>query len=859
MKNKFKKLSKIIFVLFILINFNKILADDILINAETVDIKESGNLILASGSVNITDGISLNIVGDKAKYNKDDQILEIIGNVYFKDVIKNYEAKSNKIILDRKKNIISTFEDTNVYLYNNIDNKLELQVTGKDSTYDNTKEVLEINKNVLLKDLVNKYEIKSEKIIYLKSKEIITSIDETLINYNNNEFIIKTKDISFDKNKNIFYTKALTEITDDFKNKFTISSIEFNSKEKFFKGQKIILSDIENNLLSLNNGFVNLKTNEIIGSDFNFRFNKNYFGNKENDPRLIGRYIITNKAETSMKKTSFTTCKDRGDKCPAWSVSAEEVSHIREKKRIEYKNAWLKIYDTPVGYFPYFYHPDPTVERQSGFLFPQFINSSNLGFSAQIPYFKVLDHDKDVTISPRIFADNNLFIQTEYRQAFENSFLISDLSFNEKKESNAHFFSTLIGEIGESFYEMKIQTVTNKDYLKKYQIQSPLIESNSILNSSIVVERNNDDYYFSTSVNVFEDLSKSNNDKYEYIIPNYEYSKETFINGSFFDTFNFKSSGNIRKYDTNIDEIDLANDFLLVSENKNLNNNFDTQFSLLARNINTYGDLSGSYKEGEDFKLLGLGLFNIRYPLIKENVSDTKYLTPSASIRYSPNKGINLQEESKVINFEDLFIIDRLDSKTVESGFSTTLGLEFKNENSLDQERFKLGMGVNFRSDEDDNLPKSTSLGQKTSDIIGYSGVNITENLTLGYNFSFENNLSDINYSLITANFSGEKIKTSFEYLEKSNFIGDESYLNNVTEFKINNSNSLSYQTNVNIDKNLTNYYNLIYEYQNDCLQASLIYNKQFYSEDTINSGKNIFLKISLLPFGEINTPGINE
>ena len=103
-----------------------------------------------------------------------------------------------------------------------------------------------------------------KKIIYLKSKEIITSIDETLINYNNNEFIIKTKDISFDKNKNIFYTEALTEITDNFKNKFIISSIEFNSKEKIFKGQKIILSDIENNLLSLNNGFVNLKTNEII-------------------------------------------------------------------------------------------------------------------------------------------------------------------------------------------------------------------------------------------------------------------------------------------------------------------------------------------------------------------------------------------------------------------------------------------------------------------------------------------------------------------------------------------------------------------------------------------------------------------
>ena len=40
----------------------------------------------------------------------------------------------------------------------------------------------------------------------------------------------------------------------------------------------------------------------------------------------------------------------------------------------------------PIAYFPYFFHPDPTVKRQSGF-FSEFINTQNLGFSAKIPYF----------------------------------------------------------------------------------------------------------------------------------------------------------------------------------------------------------------------------------------------------------------------------------------------------------------------------------------------------------------------------------------------------------------------------------------------------------------------------------------
>ena len=95
--------------------------------------------------------------------------------------------------------------------------------------------------------------------------------------------------------------------------------------------------------------------------------------------------------------------------------------------------------------------------------------------------------------------------------------------------------------------------------------------------------------------------------------------------------------------------------------------------------------------------------------------------------------------------------------------------------------------------------------------------------------------------------------------MEKSNFIGDESYLKNLTQINLNKTNSLSFETNKNLDKNLTDYYNLIYKYKNDCLEASLVYNKQFYQDDAVNSGKNIFFKISFIPFGTVNTPNINE
>ena len=204
-------------------------------------------------------------------------------------------------------------------------------------------------------------------------------------------------------------------------------------------------------------------------------------------------------------------------------------------------------------------------------------------------------------------------------------------------------------------------------------------------------------------------------------------------------------------------------------------------------------------------------MVNLKYPLLKNNLSNKNFLTPLASFRYSPSSGSNLKDKKKLISFYDLFKLDRISPKTVEDGFSTTLGLEFKNINNFDQENFKLGFGINVRNNEDKDLPKSSSLGKKTSDIIGYSGTNITENLSFDYSFSIDKDLSETNYSLVSMDYTLNNFKTSIEYMEKSGFIGDESYLNNFTNLNLNNSNSIAFEINKNVDKNLTNYYNLIY------------------------------------------------
>ena len=58
-----------------------------------------------------------------------------------------------------------------------------------------------------------------------------------------------------------------------------------------------------------------------------------------------------------------------------------------KKENIYYDNAIIKIYDIPIFYMPKFSHPDPSVDRRSGFLSLSFEDTKNLGAGITIPYF----------------------------------------------------------------------------------------------------------------------------------------------------------------------------------------------------------------------------------------------------------------------------------------------------------------------------------------------------------------------------------------------------------------------------------------------------------------------------------------
>ena len=101
--------------------------------------------------------------------------------------------------------------------------------------------------------------------------------------------------------------------------------------------------------------------------------------------------------KSSFNKSVFTICDYRkDDKCPPWTIQASKMLHDKKKKTIYYDNAIIKVYDIPIFYFPKLSHPDPSVDRRSGFLPPSFSDSKNLGSGVSIPYFWALNKDKNL-------------------------------------------------------------------------------------------------------------------------------------------------------------------------------------------------------------------------------------------------------------------------------------------------------------------------------------------------------------------------------------------------------------------------------------------------------------------------------
>ena len=796
MKNRYKIY---LFLLFSYLSlFSNLLANDFNFNTSQIKITGNGKIINATnGEANSLDG-NIKIIADKFNYNKNKLIINANSNATALFVPQNIEIKANNIE------------------YN--ENTLTFNATG----------------NVNLKDLTKDILIKSENIYFDTRNQTIKSDIETSIEDNLGNFILT-------------------------------QSFFFNQKNNLIKINDAKINDVEKNTYHLSNGFVDLNQNKFLGKDISIDFNNKFFDDN-NEPRLKGNALSFEGNKTVISKGVFTTCK-KNDTCPPWQLISNEIKHNKKKKTIYYKNAWLKIYDKPVFYFPKFFHPDPTVKRQSGFLMPAFTSSSNIGTSFNLPYFHVISENKDLTMQPRIYANEKLLLQAEYREVnLDSKHSIDFSAFNGLKESNkGHLFLNSYKKLNLSYFDeseldITLEQVTNDTYLKTYKIQSPIINDDSLLESSMKVMAIKEGLSLDLELKIFEDLTKKQSDRYEYMLPNYTLIKEFDEVNNFDGIFSLNSSGHMKNYDTNVSEKVLINDFYFKSNSKFKDNGIKSNYTFLVKNTNTEADNSLRYEKNPDHDLATIVEYNSTYPLKKVTNEYTDILKPKLSLRYSPNKTRNIRDEERRIDTNNVFSLNRIaKNDTLEGGASLTYGTQFLKKNPNGRDLLDISIANIIRAEENQKLPGNSSLGEKMSDVFGSINFNPNKIITTGYDFAKNNNLVDTNYEIFKGGLEINNFVTKFEYLNENNTKGRNSFLSNKTSYNVDDSNKLSFETRENKKTNLTEFYNLIYQYRNDCLIAAIEYNKDYYADRDLKPSENIFFKLTIVPFGKTSSPDLMQ
>jgi LPS-assembly protein len=147
-----------------------------------------------------------------------------------------------------------------------------------------------------------------------------------------------------------------------------------------------------------------------------------------------------------LKGAVYTACDschpDGSDKVPTWAIRADKIVQNRAAKIVSYKNARLLAKGVPVFYTPVMWHPDPSADRASGFLVPDFGVSSRRGVSIETPYLFVISPSQDIVVSPQISEKVAPFLNLDWRKRFYSGEVDIRLggTYESEFDGDGHFY-----------------------------------------------------------------------------------------------------------------------------------------------------------------------------------------------------------------------------------------------------------------------------------------------------------------------------------------------------------------------------------------------------------------------------------
>ena len=172
--------------------------------------------------------------------------------------------------------------------------------------------------------------------------------------------------------------------------------------------------------------------------DLSYLNAKNVKMRLKDDSRIVGSEVVKKDEINIISNVEYTPCLKENyliKNCPGWKLKAKKAYHNLETKTVHYDHARLHIFNLPIFYLPYFAHPDPSVNKRTGFLMPTIQSDDQLGDTISIPFFYNIAGNKDITFTPNIQSNANNFYEIDYRHINQSGLFEINASVDDNNDN----------------------------------------------------------------------------------------------------------------------------------------------------------------------------------------------------------------------------------------------------------------------------------------------------------------------------------------------------------------------------------------------------------------------------------------
>jgi len=570
-------------------------------------------------------------------------------------------------------------------------------------------------------------------------------------------------------------------------------------------------------------------------------------------------------------------CRDDPSRPPLWQIKAAKIVHDQEDRTIRYSNAWLEFFGIPVLYTPYLEHPDPTVERRSGFLTPTFGSSETLGGVVQVPYYWAVSPTLDATFEPIFTTKQGIVLAGQVRQLLpfgEHGFNGSVTSADREEDDGSISKNVWRGhvdtmgryDINETWRAgFDIDWSTDDTYLRLYNF-----DDSSFLTSNVFAERLDGRDYAAANAFAFQGLRATDIDRQApFVAPLLDYSfvSEPWIADS---TYSFDANTMVltRREGRDVRRLSLAGGWEVpytdpigglytLTATVRADGYWSDDFLPGSNEVNPSGPTE-SVTAGRFFPQAAL---TWRYPWVRHSESLNQVIEPMAQLVAGP-KGGNPDdipnEDSLDFEFDDtnLFSLNRFPGlDRVDSGQRLDYGLQWKATGAKNRQAgFFIGQSYRL-SQETDLFLENSGVRNKLSDVVGRVDLRPARYFDLLYRFRFDKDSFAPRRNEVDLKLGPPALNLDLDYFFIDSATGtsnleDREELNLRLTSRVNENWSGFVANRRDLERGDTLSTSLGLTYQDECFLIEVVGQRRFFSDREIDHDNSIFVQVKFKTLG---------